>query len=245
MTLVFWVPGGDSRLGGLDMDEAVMKWALREIKKKYNVDLNTDEGVKKRLKVEAEDVKKSLAVSENATLSVPFLTVIENKPLNVSLPITRDRFEMLIAPLLTRSIKCLEQAVESAHEHNQIDWEDLDGILLVGGPTRLTKIQEMLKEILREHNPDKEPLVLRDMNPDEVVAMGAGIVAAGLVPIGMPPEEVEVKTPEELKEIQKQKRDENPIDETVPTQDVYDVTGHSLGIAVEGYKFFPIISKED
>ena len=236
--------GGDSRLGGLDMDEAVMKWALREIKKKYNVDLNGDESVKKRLKVEAEDVKKSLAVSENATLSVPFLTVIENKPLNVSLSITRERFEMLIAPLLTRSIKCLEQAIESAQKNNQIGWEDLDGILLVGGPTRLTKIQEMLTETLREHNPDKEPLVLRDMNPDEVVAMGAGIVAAGLTPIGKPPEEVEKMAPEEVEDLQEQQRSESPVDETIPTVDVYDVTGHSLGIAVEGYKFFPIIPKE-
>ena len=236
--------GGDSRLGGLDMDEAVMKWALREIKKKYNVDLNGDENVKKRLKVEAEDVKKSLAVSENATLSVPFLTVIDNKPLNVSLAITRERFEMLIIPLLNRSIKCLDQAIESAKEHNGIDWGDLDGILLVGGPTRLTKIQEMLTEVLRTHNPDKEPLVLRDMNPDEVVAMGAGIVAAGLTPIGKPPEKVEKMAPKEVKDLQDQQRSEAPVDETIPVVDVYDVTGHSLGIAVEGYKFFPIIPKE-
>jgi hypothetical protein len=74
--------------------------------------------------------------------------------------------------------------------------------------------------------------------------MGAGIVAAGLTPIGKPPEEVEEMAPEEVEDLQEQQRSAAPTDESVPVVDVYDVTGHSLGIAVEGYKFFPIIPKE-
>lgn len=234
---------GDPRLGGLDMDEAVMKWALREINTQYGVDLSADEGVKRRLKVEAEGVKKALVMAENASLNVPFLTVIDGKPLNVDLMISRARFEMLIAPLLKRSLVCMEAAVASANEHNQVDWSDLDGVLLVGGPTRLSKIHKNLEEILHQHNPDKEPLVRHDANPDEVVAMGAAIVAAGCTPIGHPPEEVEKMDKKEVEKIENQNRAASET-ENAPKMDIYDVTGHSLGIAVEGFKFHKIIEKE-
>ncbi|MHB8891560.1 MAG: Hsp70 family protein [Candidatus Limnocylindrales bacterium] len=234
--------GGDSRLGGLDMDEEVMRWALRRIKEKHGVDLGGDEAVRRRLKVEAEGIKKTLVASETAVLNVPFLAVIDGKPLSVSLPISRAQFEMLIRKLLLRSIDCLEQAVASAEEHNQRGWGDLDGVLLVGGPTRLQVIQDLLKETLRKHCPDREPVVKCDLNPDEVVALGAAILAASLSPIGKPPEDVDQMTPQEVKRAQETA---GGVDETaVPTVDIYDVTGHSLGIAVGGAKFHRIIEKE-
>jgi hypothetical protein len=126
--------GADPRLGGLDMDEAVMRWAVREIKTKHDVDLNADEPAKRRLKVEAEEVKKALVAAESYTLNVPFLTMVNGKPLNVKLDITRARFNMLIAPLLNRSLDCLDAAVKSAEEKNGRGWEAVEGILLVGGP---------------------------------------------------------------------------------------------------------------
>lgn len=232
--------GGDMRLGGLDMDEEVMKWAVREIKEKYGVDLSANEAAKQRLKVEAESVKKMLVVSETATLNVPFLTVIDGKPLNVSLQIPRARFEVMITPLLKRSLRCLDKAVASAKEHNQRGWEDLDGVVLVGGPTRLQKIRDLLRETLKEHCPERELEIRSDLNPDEVVAMGAAIVAAKLLPIGRPPEVVGKMTPEEIE----RKKQEAEGAAEAPEVKIYDVTGHSLGIALKGAKFHKLIEKE-
>ena len=129
--------GGDPRLGGLDMDEEMMKWTLRQIKAEYGHDLGGDEAVKRRLTVEVETVKKCLVMSESAVLYVPFLTTINGEPFNLKLPITRSQYEFLIQKLLDRSLVCLEEAVASSQSKNDIGWEDLDGVLLVGGPTRL------------------------------------------------------------------------------------------------------------
>jgi molecular chaperone DnaK len=233
--------GGDSRLGGLDMDEEVMKWALRQINTKYHVDLSADHAVRRRLKVEAEDIKKTLVVSETATLNVPFLTVIDGKPLSPSLQITRGQFEMLIQKLLERSMEGFEAAVASAEKHNHVGWDDIDGVILVGGPTRLQKIHDRLRAKLKEHCPDKEPDVRCDLNPDEVVALGAALVAGKLKPIGRPPEEVEVMKPADVEKI-KAGTQAAIGDTAVPV--MYDVTGHSLGIAVEGTRFAPLIVKE-
>ncbi len=234
--------GGDPRLGGLDMDEAVMKWALRQIKQQNNgLDLSADESVRRRLKVEAEQIKKTLVVSETASLNVPFLTMIDGKPLNIDLSISRAQFEMLIMPLLQRSIDCWEQAVIAAKEANQVDWEDIDGVLVVGGPTRLHKIREMLRDTLKKHNPGKEPEIRTDINPDEVVAMGAAIVAGTLVPFGVPP-----SAPEAVKDDAREThREEAKAAGTVAPEVVfYDVTGHSLGIAIKGTTFHRLIDKD-
>jgi molecular chaperone DnaK len=235
--------GGDPRLGGLDMDEEVMKWAVRRIKEKHGVDLSGDQAAKLRLKVEAEGIKKALVASENATLNVPFLTEVEGKPLTVSLQISRAQFEMLIKKLLLRSVECLEKAMNSAKEKNQIDWEDLDGVLLVGGPTRLQAIRDILEETLRKHCPDKEPVVKSDIQPDEAVALGAAILAASLSPIGKPPETVEEMTAAEVRKAQ-QNAGGGLEDAAVPAMDIFDVTGHSLGLAVEGFRFHRLIDKE-
>jgi molecular chaperone DnaK len=235
--------GGDARLGGLDMDEAVMRWALREIQSKHGVDLSGDDAAKRRLKVAAEEIKKALVAADSATLNLPFLTVINNKPLSVKLDVSRPRFDMLIAPLLKRSLDWLDKAVASAEEKNGRGWESINGVLLVGGPTRLRRMREVLRERLRERCPGREVDLKCDLNPDEVVAMGAAIVAAGLVPIGRPPEEVEQMSAEQKKELQKKTQTETPTE--APKVDIYDVTGHSLGIAVDGTKFHKIIEKEE
>lgn len=234
--------GGDPRLGGLDMDEAVMRWAVREIKAKDEVDLNNDEPAKRRLKVEAEEVKKALVASDSYTLNVPFLTMVNGKPLNVKLEVTRARFNMLIAPLLTRTLSWVDTAVKSAEDKNGRGWEAVDGILLVGGPTRLPRIREILREHLRERSPGREVDLKCDHNPDEVVAMGAAIVARGLAPIGRAPEEVETMTAAQKDEAQRQSA--AAMTAQAPKLDIYDVTGHSLGIATAGNKFHKIIEKE-
>jgi molecular chaperone DnaK (HSP70) len=228
------------RLGGLDMDEAVMRWALREIEEEYGIDLRTDESAKRRLKIEAEDIKKALVTAEDAILNVPYLTLVEGKPLNVSLQISRKQFDRLITPLIKRSLRCMEEAIASAEEHNMLSWEDLYGVLLVGGPTRIQKIHEMLRGTLRKHRPSEEPEIRVALNPDEVVAMGAAIVAAGYKPIGRPPAELKDLTSKEIEGIIE--KTEGVIE--APRIDIFDVTGHSLGITVEGNRFHKIIEKE-
>lgn len=218
-----------------------MKWALRQINAKHHVDLSGDHAVRRRLKVEAEEIKKVLVVSETATLNVAYLTYVNGQPLSPSLQITRGQFEMLIHKLLERSMEGFEAAVASAQEHNQVGWDDIDGVILVGGPTRLQKIHDRLRAKLKEHCPDKEPDVRCDLNPDEVVAMGAAIVAGGLKPIGLPPEEVEAMKPADVEKV-KAEANAAIADSTVPV--MLDVTGHTLGVAVEGARFARLIPKD-
>jgi len=235
--------GGDPRLGGLDMDEAMVKWTLRLIKTKHNMDLSADEAVRRRLLIEVEDVKKRLVIGETTTLSVPNLAICDGTPFHLKIPITRAQYEMLIQQLLDRSLVCLDEAVQSSAKVNNVGWNKLDGVLLVGGPTRMPVIQRMLEQRFRErfaeHGcPDRSFAIKRDLNPDEVVAMGAAIVSAGLPVIGKPPEEVRA---EDVKHAEAQARETGTSAQKV---EIYDVTGHSLGIALEGARFHVIIPKE-
>jgi molecular chaperone DnaK len=245
--------GGDPRLGGLDMDEEMMKWTLRQIKAKQGIDLHGDDAVRRRLMLEVEGVKKRLVASETTDLIVPFLTTIDGKPFNLKLTITRPQYEMLIQKLLDRSLVCLEEAVASSQKVNQLGWKELDGVLLVGGPTRLQRIRDMLRDRLqekfREHGcPDKPFEIKTDLNPDEVVALGAAIVTAPLIAIGKPPEDVEKMGAEEVERLLTDKRKAGEGDKDAPEVQIYDVTGHSLGIAAVDEKglvrFHRIIEKE-
>ena len=245
--------GGDPRLGGLDMDEEMVKWTLRQIKAKQGIDLHGNDAVRRRLMLEVEGVKKRLVVSESTDLIVPFLTTVDGNPFNLNLTITRPQYEMLIQKLLDRSLVCLDEAVASSQKYNNKGWTDLDGVLLVGGPTRLQRIRDMLKERLqerfKEHGcPDKPFEIKCDVNPDEVVALGAAIVAAPLIPMGKPPEEVEKMGADEIERLKEKKRAAGEGDKDAPEVQIYDVTGHSLGIAAVDEKglvrFHRIIDKE-
>jgi molecular chaperone DnaK len=234
--------GGDPRLGGQDMDEQVMRWALQQIWTKYGADFSEDEAVRRRLMLEAEEIKKRLVIADLTDLNVPFMALIDGRPLNVRLPITRTVFEGLIQSIVERALVCLDAAVVSAETANNIGWRDLDGLLLVGGPTRLPIIRRMIRERWQERCPGRNLEIRCDVNPDEVVALGAAIVAGSLVPIGHPPEAVEEMALEKLEQV---KREQAAATESaVPSVQIYDVTGHSLGIAVEGVKLQRIINKE-
>ncbi len=245
--------GGDPRLGGLDMDEEMVKWTLRQIKAKQGIDLHGDDAVRRRLMLEVEGVKKRLVVSEATDLIVPFLTTIDGKPFNLKLAITRPQYELLIQKLLDRSLACLDEAVASSQKINNKGWTDLDGVLLVGGPTRLQRIRDMLRDKLqekfKEHGcPDKPFEIKCDINPDEVVALGAAIVTAPLIAIGKPPEEVERMGAEEVEHLMDQRREAGEGAAGAPEVLIFDVTGHSLGIAAVDEKglvrFHRIIDKD-
>ena len=247
--------GGDPRLGGLDMDEEMAKWTLRQIKAKQGLDLHGDEAVRRRLMLEVEGVKKRLVVSESTDLIVPFLAIVDGKPFNLKLTITRPQYEMLIQKLLDRSLVCLDEAVASSQKTNGLGWTDLDGVLLVGGPTRLQRIRDMLKERFRERFtesgcPDRPFEIKCDLNPDEVVALGAAITAGmpNMVPIGKPPEVVEKMGAQEIKRLVEEKREGGADAAGAPEIMIFDVTGHSLGIAAVDDKglvrFHRIIDKD-
>jgi molecular chaperone DnaK len=244
--------GGDPRLGGLDMDEEMMMWALRQIKAKHGFDLGGEEAVKRRLTLEVETVKRRLVMSETADLCVPFLTMVDGQPFNLKLSITRSEYELLIQGLLDRSLVCLEEAVASSQTKNAIGWEDLDGVLLVGGPTRLQKVRDMLKDRFRqrfaEHGcPGRSFEIKSDFNPDEIVTMGAAIVAASMVPLGKPAEEVDMLRPLELKRLRRE-QGHGAVETSVPEVTIFDVVGHSLGVGIPDergvLKFRRIINKE-
>jgi len=178
--------GGELRLGGLDMDEQMMKWALRQIRAKHSVNLAGDEAARRRLLAEAEIVKRQLAAAEAAELNVPFLTVIDGRPLSVKLSITRAQYQELIQPLLARLVTCLDEAMAGAERADAFGWSDLTAVYILGGPTRLPMVRQWLHDALSERCGGRVPSIRNDLNPEETVAHGAAIVAGGRVTIGAP-----------------------------------------------------------
>ncbi len=228
--------GGDTRVGGLEMDEAVTQWALSQIRQQYGADLSSDEGVRYRLKMAAAHLKETLAVSESASLSVPYLALVDGHVLSPELKITRAQFEALITPLLGRVKCCIEESMTSVAETSAVNWEDIDGCLLVGGCSRLPVFQKILRELFKQHCPRVEPEFRMDLNPDEAAAMGAAILGTQWAPIGIPPDR------DESEKLEAQGHNLT-FKETDPDIELYDVTSHTLGIAIEGVKFHRLIHK--
>ncbi|MGZ9413864.1 molecular chaperone DnaK [Mycoplasma sp. 1012] len=155
---------GDNRLGGDDWDHEIVKWLLEKIKSEYKYDATNDKMAMARLKEEAEKAKISLSEQSITTISLPFLAVSENGPINVELELKRSEFEAMTAYLVDKTRKPIMDALKEA----KLEAKDLDEILLVGGSTRIPAVQTMI-----EHTLGKKPN--RSINPDEVVAIGAAI----------------------------------------------------------------------
>ncbi|WP_036433771.1 molecular chaperone DnaK [Mycoplasmopsis columboralis] len=155
---------GDNHLGGDDWDHAIVDWMIKEIKTKYDFDAKSDKMAMARLKETAEKAKIDLSAQSVAAISLPFLAVTANGPVNVELELKRSEFESMTAHLLDRTRKPIEDALKQA----KITAADLHEVLLVGGSTRMPAVQELVKRTL-----GKEPN--RSINPDEVVSIGAAI----------------------------------------------------------------------
>ncbi|MGY6172493.1 molecular chaperone DnaK [Candidatus Mycoplasma pogonae] len=160
---------GDNHLGGDDWDNEIVKWMIEKIKAEYNFDPSNDKMAMARLKEEAEKAKITLSNQAVANISLPFLAITDNGPINVDLEIKRSEFDELTAHLVDRTRKPIMDALKEA----KIEAKDLDEVLLVGGSTRIPAIQTMV-----EHTLGKKPN--RSINPDEVVAIGAAIQGAVL-----------------------------------------------------------------
>ncbi len=160
---------GDNRLGGDDFDQKVIDWLLADIKAVHGVDLSTDQMGMQRLKDAAEKAKKDLSSTMTTHISLPFLSMTENGPVNYENDLTRAKFDEMTKDLVERTLSPVRQALSDA----DLNPSEIDEILLVGGSTRIPAVQDAVKREL-----GKEPN--KGVNPDEVVAMGASIQAGVL-----------------------------------------------------------------
>ena len=160
---------GDTFLGGEDFDQRIINHLVEEFKKEQGFDLTKDAMALQRLKEAAEKAKIELSSSEQTEVSLPYITADASGPKHLNIKITRSKLESLVADLLKRSIDPCKTALKDAG----LSSGDVDEVILVGGQTRMPKVQEMVKDFF-----GKEPK--RDLNPDEAVAMGAAIQAGVL-----------------------------------------------------------------
>jgi molecular chaperone DnaK len=155
---------GDTHLGGDDLDQRVIDWMVSEFKKTDGVDLSKDRMAVQRLKEAAEKAKIELSTVMETDINLPFITADQTGPKHLQMKLTRAKFEQLVGDLLQRSMEPLKQALADAG----VKPSDIDEVVLVGGSTRVPKIQQLVKEYF-----GKEPH--KGVNPDEVVAVGAAI----------------------------------------------------------------------
>ena len=155
---------GDTHLGGDDFDQRLINFLADEFKKDEGIDLRNDPMAMQRLKDAAEKAKIELSSSQKTNVNLPFITATDSGPKHLNIDITRAKFEQLVDDLVKRTIGPCETALKEAG----IGKSEIDQVILVGGSTRIPKIQEVVKEFF-----GKDPS--KGVNPDEVVAVGAAI----------------------------------------------------------------------
>ncbi len=160
---------GDTHLGGDDLDEVLINYLADEFKKTEGIDLRTDPMAHQRLKEAAEKAKCELSTQVETAVNLPFITADQNGPKHLNITLTRSKFEALCEPVFNRLKDPCRKAITDA----KLSAGEINEVLLVGGSTRIPKVQQTVKEIFQ-----KEPN--RSLNPDEVVAIGAAIQGAVL-----------------------------------------------------------------
>jgi len=155
---------GDTHLGGEDFDQRVMDYLVAEFKKDQGIDLRTDKMALQRLKEAAEKAKMELSTTMETDINLPFVTADASGPKHMNIKLTRAKLESLIEDLIDKVIGPCQTALKDAG----MSAKDIDEVILVGGMTRMPRVQQKVKEIF-----GKEPH--KGVNPDEVVAIGAAI----------------------------------------------------------------------
>ncbi len=155
---------GDTYLGGDDFDQKVIDWLLEEFKKENGVDISKDRQAMQRLKDAAEKAKIELSSTMETEINIPFITADSSGPKHLNIKLTRAKLEQLVDDLIQRT----KLPMENALKDSGLKKEDIDEVVLVGGMTRMPKVTQTVKEFF-----GKEPN--KSINPDEVVALGAGI----------------------------------------------------------------------
>jgi len=161
---------GDTHLGGDNIDQRVIDWIVSEFKKEQGIDLSKDRMALQRLKEAAEKAKCELSSTGETEINLPFITADASGPKHLLLKLTRSRFEQLAMDLFERSLPPCRKALEDAG----LKAEAIDEVVLVGGTTRIPKIQDLVKDFFKKKDLNKE------VNPDEVVAIGAAVQAGVL-----------------------------------------------------------------
>ncbi len=158
---------GDTHLGGDDLDELLINYIADEFKRTDGIDLRNDAMALQRLKEAAEKAKCELSTAMEANISLPFITATAEGPKHLTMTISRAKFEQLCEPIFDRLVGPCKSALSDA----KLSSGEVDEVVLVGGSTRIPKVRELVKEIF-----GKEPN--KSVNPDEVVAIGAGVQGA-------------------------------------------------------------------
>jgi molecular chaperone DnaK len=160
---------GDTHLGGDDFDQRIIDWVANEFGKEHGIDLRKDRMALQRLKEAAEKAKVELSSTVQTEVNLPFITADASGPKHLVMTLTRAKLESLVADLVERTLGPCRQAMQDAG----VTARDIDEVVLVGGQTRMPKVQEVVKQLY-----GKEPH--KGVNPDEVVAVGAAVQAAVL-----------------------------------------------------------------
>jgi molecular chaperone DnaK len=155
---------GDTHLGGDDLDQRVIDWLADEFKKEYGIDLRNDPMALQRLKEAAERAKCELSTALETAINLPFITADASGPKHLTVTLSRAKLEQLVDDLIDKTVGPCQQAMQDA----KMTAEQIDEVILVGGQTRMPKVQEVVKKLF-----GKEPH--KGVNPDEVVAVGAAI----------------------------------------------------------------------
>ncbi len=155
---------GDTHLGGDDWNQKIIEYVLAEFKKEQGIDLSGDSQAMQRIKDAAEKAKIELSSSQNTEINLPFITQGESGPLHLTISLTRAKLEQITSSLLDRLLPPVKSALKDA----KLTTKDINEVLLVGGQTRMPKIQQIVKDFFA-----KEPN--KSVNPDEVVALGAAV----------------------------------------------------------------------
>jgi molecular chaperone DnaK len=160
---------GDTHLGGDDFDQRVIDWLVSEFKRDQGIDLSKDPMALQRLKEAAEKAKMELSSAPTTDINLPFITADQSGPKHLNYTLTRAKLEQLVDDLIKRTIPPMEKALQDAG----VKPNEIDEVILVGGQTRMPKVQEIVKNFF-----GKEPN--KSVNPDEVVAIGAAVQGAVL-----------------------------------------------------------------
>ncbi len=160
---------GDTQLGGTDMDNAIIDYIAEEFKKEHGVDLREDKNAFIRLKEAAEKAKIELSTVLQTDINLPYITIVNGEPKHLNMTLTRAKLEELVRPIVERSGKSIDTALKNAN----LTKDDIDKIILVGGPTRMPIVQKFVEEYMGKK-------VERGIDPMECVATGAAIQGAVL-----------------------------------------------------------------
>jgi len=160
---------GDTHLGGDDLDQRLIEWLVEEFRRDQGIDLSKDRMALQRLKEAAEKAKCELSTTQESEINLPFITADASGPKHFNIKLTRAKFEQLVEDIIQRTFGPCKQALKDAN----LEPKDVDEVVLVGGSTRIPRVQRLVQELF-----GKEPH--KGVNPDEVVAVGAAIQAGVL-----------------------------------------------------------------